>query len=64
MNNQLTQTKDLSQSLDSISTDKLNKIQHIVRDRIDELRQEVIDLQEYLAYIQCLIDKNSFKEVK
>jgi hypothetical protein len=62
--NQAIQTKDLSQSLDSISTDKLNKIQHIVRDRIDELKQEVIDSQEYLAYIQYLIDKNSFKEVK
>lgn len=56
------QTKDLSQSLESISVDKLNKIQHIVRDRLYELRQEVIDLQEYLAHIQCLIDKSSLKE--
>jgi uncharacterized protein (DUF927 family) len=58
MNNQLTQTKDLSQSLDSISVDKLKKILHIGQDRLLELQQEIVDLQEHLKYIQHLIDNN------
>ncbi len=59
MNNQLTQTKDLSQSLDSIPVDKLKKIQHIGQDRLLEIQQEIVDLQEHLKYIESLIIKNS-----
>ena len=58
MNNQLTQTKDLSQSLDSIPVDKLKKILHIGQDRLLELQQELVDLQEHLKYIEHLIDNN------
>jgi hypothetical protein len=59
MNNQLTQTKDLSQSLDSVPTDKLKKMLHIGQDRLLELQQELVDLQEHLEYIESLIIKNS-----
>lgn len=55
---QLTQTKDLSQSLDSIPVDKLKKVLHIGQDRMLELHQELVDLQEHLKYIQQLIDNN------
>lgn len=57
--NQVIQTKDLSQSLDSISVDKLKKMLHIGQDRLLELEQEVIDLQKHLKYIQQLISKNN-----
>lgn len=57
--NQLTQTKDLSQSLDSISVDKLKKVLHIGQDRLLELQQEIVDLQEHLKYIEHLINENS-----
>ncbi len=56
---QLTRTKDLSQSLDSIPVDKLKKIQHIGQDRLLEIQQEIVDLQEHLKYIESLIIKNS-----
>lgn len=55
----LTQIKDLSQSLDSISVDKLKKMLHIGQDRLLELQQEIVDLQEHLDYIQHLISENS-----
>lgn len=55
----LTQTKDLSQSLESISVDKLKKILHIGQDRLLELQQELVDLQEHLDYIEHLIRDNS-----
>lgn len=57
--NQLTQTKDLSQSLDSIPVDKLKKVLHVGQDRLLELQQEIIDLQEHLKYIESLIIKNN-----
>lgn len=59
MSNRLTQTKDLSQSLDSISVDKLKKLLHIGQDRLLELQQELVDLQEHLKYIERLINENS-----
>lgn len=55
----LTQTKDLSQSLDSISVDKLKKVLHIGQDRLLELQQEIVDLQEHLKYIEHLINENN-----
>lgn len=58
MSNQLTQTKDLSQSLDSISVDKLKKLLHVGQDRLLELQQELVDLQEHLKYIESLINEN------
>ncbi len=57
--NQAIQTKDLSQSLDSIPVDKLKKMLHVGQDRLLELQQEIIDLQEHLKYIESLISKNS-----
>ncbi len=57
--NQAIQTKDLSQSLDSIPVDKLKKMLHVGQDRLLELQQEIIDLQEHLKYIKSLISKNS-----
>lgn len=59
MSNQLTQTKDLSQSLDSIPVDKLKKMLHVGQDRLYELQQEVLDLQEHLKHIQHLINENN-----
>lgn len=58
MNNLLTQTKDLSQSLDSIPVDKLKKMLHVGQDRLLDLQQEIGDLQKHLKYIQQLIDNN------
>jgi hypothetical protein len=58
---QLTQTKDLSQSLDSIPRDKLKKMLHIGQDRLLELQEEIVDLQKHLKHIQQLIDNNNNK---
>ena len=57
--NQAIQTKDLSQSLDSIPIDKLKKILHVGQDRLLELQHEIVDLQEHLKYIESLIYKHS-----
>lgn len=59
MSNQTIQTKDLSQSLDSVPVDKLKKMLHIGQDRLLELQQELVDLQEHLDYIESLTSKKS-----
>jgi len=64
MNNLLTQTKDLSQSLDSIPRDKLKKMLHVGQDRLLELQQEIVDLQKHLKYIESLIHMEQLEKNK
>jgi hypothetical protein len=61
---QLTRTKDLSQSLDSIPRDKLKKMLHVGQDRLLELQQEIIDLQKHLKYIESLIHMEQLEKNK
>lgn len=51
------ETEDLSVNLESLTSDKLKKLRDKASDNLHTLQLEVTDLENYIDYINSLINK-------